>query len=62
MREPKLSFTLQQIYNLASSFRAEVRRILLKPRKVKDSTKTGQENIYLSNTNEKTMEIVQEHL
>jgi len=36
---------------LVSSFRAEIRRILVKPRKVKDSTKTGQENIYLFNTN-----------
>jgi len=36
---------------LASSFRAEVRRILVKPRKVKDTTKTEQENMYLSNTN-----------
>jgi len=42
---------LQQIYDLASSFRAEIRRILVKPRKVKDSIKTGQENIYLFNTN-----------
>ena len=53
MREPKLSFTLQQIYNLASSFRAEVRRILIKPKKVKHSTKIGQENLYLSNINGK---------
>jgi len=34
---------------LAPSFRAEVRRILVKPRKLKDSTKTGSENMYLSN-------------
>jgi len=51
MEEAKLSLTLQQICNLASSLRAEVRIILVKPRKVKHSTKTGQENMYLSNTN-----------
>jgi len=51
MEEAKLSFTLQQTCDLASSFRVEVRRILVKPRKVKDSTKTGQENMYLFNTN-----------
>jgi len=33
MGKAKLSLTLQQIGDLASSFRAEVRRILLKPRK-----------------------------
>ena len=51
MIEAKLSLTLQQICDLASSFRAEVRRISVKPRKVKDSIKTGQENMYPSNTN-----------
>ena len=53
MGEAKLSLTLQQICDLVFSFGAEVRRILVKPRKVKDSTKTGQENMYLSNTNGK---------
>ena len=51
MTEAKLSLTLQQICDLAPSFRAEVRRILVNPRKIKDSTKTGPENIYLSNNN-----------
>ena len=51
MEDAKLSLTLKQICDLVPSFRAEVRRILVKPRKVKDSTKTGQENMYLSNTN-----------
>ena len=51
MGEAKLSLTLQQICDLTLSFRAEVRRILVKLTKVKDSTKIEQENIYLSNTN-----------
>ena len=51
MGEAKLSLTLQWICDLAPSFRAEVRRILIQPRKIKDSTKTGPENIYLSNNN-----------
>jgi len=51
MREAKLSLILQQTYDLACSFIAEVRRILVKPRKVQDSTKTGQKNMYLSNIN-----------
>ena len=50
MGEAKLSLTLQQICDLAPSFRAEVRRILIKPRKAKNSTKTSPENMYLSNT------------
>ena len=53
MGAAKLSLTLQQICDLASSFRAEVRRILVKPRKVKISTKMRQENMYLSNINGK---------
>ena len=51
LREARLSLTLQQICDLISSFRAEVRRILVKPRKIKDSSKTEDENMYLSNTN-----------
>jgi len=51
MEKAKLSLILQQICDLVASFRADVRRILVKPRKVKDSIKTGPENMYISNTN-----------
>jgi len=56
MGEAKLSLPLQQICDLALSFRAEVRKILEKSRKVKNSIKTEPEKMYLFNTNREDSE------
>ena len=56
MKDVMLSLTLQYICELASSFKDEVRRILVKPRKIKDSDKTEPQNMYLFNNNREDSE------
>ena len=55
MNEAKISLTLEQICELAPGFRAELRRVLIKPRKPRDtsnkvtkSSETQVENVLIS--------------
>ena len=55
MNEAKISLTLEQICELAPGFRAELRRVLIKPRKPRDtsnkvaeSLETQVENVLIS--------------
>ena len=56
MKEAKISLTLDQICDLAPSFRAEFRRLLVKPRKSKeketDNHAKSSENMYLNPSGE----------
>ena len=48
MKEAKICLTLDQICDLAPSFQAEVRRLLVKPRKPQDSISRGQASEFIN--------------